>query len=83
LAEDDYYFFRLEGFEVLTQDGVSVGRITDLLTAPESDLLVVTAESGGREVLVPFVRTICVELDTARKRLVIDPPEGLLELNEI
>lgn len=83
MAENDYYFFHLEGFRVVTQDGVTVGRITDLLTAPGSDLLVVTAESGDREVLIPFVRTICVELDMVNKRLVIDPPEGLLDLNEI
>ena len=83
MAEDDYYFFHLEGLLVVTQDGKTVGRITDLLPAPDSDLLVVTAESGGREVLIPFVKTICVELDMARRRLVIDPPKGLLELNEI
>lgn len=82
MAEDDYYFFHLEGFTVVTQDGAIVGRITDLLTAPGSDLLVVTADSGG-EVLIPFARTICVELDMTRGRLTIDPPEGLLELNEI
>ena len=42
--------------------------------------LVVTAEGGG-EVLVPLAAAICTAIDPAAKRIVIDPPEGLLELN--
>jgi len=33
--------------------------------------------------MVPFVRDICVEVDPDGKRIVIDPPDGLLDLNEI
>ena len=34
------------------------------------------------EVLIPLVAAICTVVDPAAKRIVIDPPEGLLELNE-
>ncbi|HPT26632.1 MAG TPA: ribosome maturation factor RimM [Bryobacteraceae bacterium] len=37
---------------------------------------------GGGVILVPLVEAICVEIDTAAKRIGIDAPEGLLELNE-
>jgi ribosomal 30S subunit maturation factor RimM len=30
--------------------------------------------------MVPMARAICVEVDIERKRIRIDPPEGLLEL---
>jgi ribosomal 30S subunit maturation factor RimM len=30
--------------------------------------------------MIPFATSICVEIDMARKRIVVDPPEGLLEL---
>lgn len=43
--------------------------------------LEVTAESGGEPALVPFVKAICVEVDLAGRKLRIDPPEGLLDLN--
>ena len=43
-------------------------------------LLVVNGDRG--EVLVPLTRAICVEIDVGAKRIRIDPPEGLLELNE-
>jgi 16S rRNA processing protein RimM len=36
----------------------------------------------GDLILIPFTPAICVEFDTAAKRIVVDPPEGLLELNE-
>ena len=42
-------------------------------------LLVVATKRG--EVLVPMVETICREVDVAAKRIVIDPPAGLMELN--
>jgi ribosomal 30S subunit maturation factor RimM len=37
----------------------------------------------GRELFVPFTEAICVEVDPEARVIVIDPPDGLLELNEI
>ena len=42
-------------------------------------VLVVDTERGA--VLVPFVAQICPEIDVQHRRIVIDPPEGLLDLN--
>jgi len=55
--------------------------IKDLVSVPGNDLLVVA--SGDREILIPLVESICLEIDLPQKRLVIDPPAGLLDLNEI
>jgi 16S rRNA processing protein RimM len=43
--------------------------------------LEVTADSGGEPALVPFVKAICVEVDPGGRKIRIDPPEGLLDLN--
>ena len=43
--------------------------------------LEVTADSGGGAALVPFVKAICVEVDLVGRKIRIDPPDGLLELN--
>ena len=45
----------------------------------ERSRLVVDGERG--EVLIPLVDEICVEIDPAARRIVVDPPEGLMELN--
>jgi ribosomal 30S subunit maturation factor RimM len=39
------------------------------------------ATKSRAEVLVPLVADICRVIDPAGKRIVIEPPEGLLELN--
>lgn len=58
-----------------------IGRVKDLLIVNENNLLVI--DSDGREILIPFVQGICVGIDLKKKEIVIDPPEGLLEINEI
>jgi ribosomal 30S subunit maturation factor RimM len=41
--------------------------------------LVVDGEVG--EVLIPLVSAICTLVDPAAKRILVDPPEGLIEAN--
>ena len=65
----------------MTLKGREVGRIKDLIAVSGSDLLVV--ESGEREILIPLIGTICREFDLQNRQVVIDPPDGLLDLNEI
>ena len=38
-------------------------------------------DGAGGEVLIPLVSAICTLVDPAAKRIVIDPPEGLLDIN--
>ncbi len=57
----------------------TVGEVADIVHTPGGDLLAVRTEGGG-EVLVPFVAEIVPTVDVAGGRVVIDPPEGLLEL---
>ncbi|WP_270888608.1 ribosome maturation factor RimM [Pedococcus sp. 5OH_020] len=81
-ADDDgYYEDELVGLSVVTVDGDAVGEVTGLETGTAQDLLVVRLSSGA-EALVPFVTAIVPEVDVEGGRVVIDPPTGLLELNE-
>ncbi len=79
--EDQYYIFKLRGCSVLGQEGKLIGKVVDVLSIPANDLLVV--EKEGKEILVPFHESICLEVDLAKKEIRIDPPAGLLDLNEI
>jgi 16S rRNA processing protein RimM len=65
----------------VTLSGGEVGRVTDVIGAAGNDLLVVTR--GEEEILIPLVGTICREFDLRNRRVVIDPPGGLLDINEI
>ena len=57
--------------------GASLGRVIGWQEGGGSGLLQV---EGG--LLIPFVRAICVEIDPAAKRIVVDLPAGLKELNQ-
>jgi 16S rRNA processing protein RimM len=77
---DEYHDTELVGMSAQLPDGASLGEVTDVLHLPHGDVLVVRRESGD-EVLVPFVKAIVPDIDKAGRRLVVDPPEGLLDLD--
>ncbi len=77
LEADEYFDWELEGCEVVTTDGVSIGRVKELMRTGGTEILVV--EGGEKEYLVPFAEAICVEVDIENKVIRIDPPDGLLE----
>jgi len=77
------YDLDLVGCEVETGDGRPVGRVVGVQETGGTPLLVIAGSSGGEEVLIPLSASICRLIDTAGKRVVIDPPDGLLDLNAI
>jgi len=79
--KDEFFLFQLIGCSVIDKHGKTAGRVKDVLSAGPGDLLVVDWE--GKEILIPFHESICIEVDVPGKRIRIDPPEGLLDLNEI
>ena len=76
--EGSFYPHELTGLAVLLPDGGAVGVVERVLATAGPDLLRV--RSAEREILIPFVESICVRVDLAARTIVIDPPAGLLEL---
>ena len=77
-APGRFYAWQLEGCRVVTEAGSEVGRVSGIEQGPTQDLWVVV--DGGRERLIPAVPEIVTEVDLAGRRVVIRPPEGLLEI---
>lgn len=77
---DEYYDHQLVGLAAVTVDGVLLGEVSDVVHLPASVLLAISG-NGKREVLVPFVASIVPEVDLAGRRVVVDPPPGLIELS--
>jgi 16S rRNA processing protein RimM len=87
-APDDPDEFRdhdLVGLSVRTADGTVVGTVEDVLHYGQ-DVLAVRPLDGGTaapdQILVPFVKAIVTEVDVAAGVVVIDPPPGLLNLDD-
>ena len=77
LEESEHFLSDLMGCEVRDQTtGGLVGVVTGWQDAGGAGLL----EVGG-ELLIPFARSICVEIDTRAKRILVNLPEGLKDLN--
>jgi 16S rRNA processing protein RimM len=77
---DEFNDTDLVGLVVRTVDGTAVGTVADVLH-PAQDVLVVKTPDA-REIMIPFVKAIVPEVDIRSGILVIDPPEGLLNLEE-
>ena len=75
---DEFHDHQLEGLAVVLADDTPVGTVTDVLHGAGGELLAVRRPEGG-EVLIPFVAAIVTQVDVPGGRLVLDPPEGLLE----
>lgn len=78
---EEFYDHQLIDLDVVTEDGTTVGRITEITHLPYQDLLVVE-RPGGAEVLIPFVSDIVPDVDLERQVAVITPPPGLLDERE-
>jgi 16S rRNA processing protein RimM len=77
-APGRFYPWQMEGAAVQTPDGRTVGRFARVESGGAQELWVV--DDGAREHLIPAVPAIVLEVNVAERRIVIDPPEGLLEL---
>jgi 16S rRNA processing protein RimM len=77
--EGFFYSHEIVGWECVDTAGRRLGAAAGLEKAPGSPLLSVTRDDGS-EALVPFVDGIVVEVDRKNRRIVLDPPEGLMEL---
>jgi 16S rRNA processing protein RimM len=81
LAPDRFYDFEVLGSRVVTRNGTEVGEVAGILESGGPVILVVRRGTG--DVYVPFTEGICVKVDPEAREIVIDPPDGLLDLNEI
>ena len=76
---DEFHDHELVGLAVVTTGGAAVGTVSEIIHGPAGELLAVRRDGGG-EALVPFYRDIVPTVDVAGGKVVIDPPEGLLDL---
>lgn len=74
---DEFYDHELEGLRAELTDGTALGTVREVIHSPAGELLAI--DRDGHESLVPFVAAIVVRVDVAGGRVVIDPPEGLLD----
>lgn len=76
---EDFHVHQLEGLRAELEDGSVVGTVREVIHGPAGELLVV-ARPELPDALVPFVHAIVPTVDLGAGRMVLTPPEGLLDV---
>lgn len=77
-APGEYHFQQLIGCQVFQQNGELIGAVKEIVKLPGQDLLSISR--AGKQVLIPMVKQIIIEIDVLAKKIVVNPPEGLLDV---
>lgn len=70
-AENEYYWDDLIGLEVVNVGGERLGQVDSLIETGANDVLCVRADDG-RELLLPFVAAVVLDVDLAAKRIRVE-----------
>lgn len=79
LPDDEFYHADLIGMEVRDTGGTLLGSVVAVHNHGATDLLELSRHGQKAALLLPFTRAIVPTVDLALRRIVADPPEGLLE----
>lgn len=77
-AEDEFYHADLVGLAAVLEDGSAVGKIVAVHDFGAGDVLEIARERG-QPIVVPFTRAAVPVVDLAARRVVLDPPAGLID----
>ena len=78
LSPGEYHYQQLLGCQVFLQNDELIGEVDEIVKLPSQDLLSVA--KNGKKVLIPMVKKIIISIDILTKKIVVDPPEGLLDV---
>ena len=76
--EDEFFYYELLGLDVYLMTGQYLGVLKQVFPTGSNDVYVV--ENQGKEFLIPAVHQVVKEVNIPKKRMVILPIKGLLDL---
>ncbi|MEK3786484.1 ribosome maturation factor RimM [Paenibacillus sp. FSL K6-1230] len=77
LGQDEFYFHQIVGCEVFTEEGELLGTIKEILTPGANDVWVVK-QKNGKDLLLPYIEEVVLQVDVSEKRVTVRLMEGLL-----
>ena len=78
LAEGAYYFFQLNGMEVVEEDGAVLGVISDLIESGSNDVYRIDCANGDY-MLIPALKQVVKSVDVEHKKMTVRLLPGLKE----
>ena len=77
LPKGSYFLHDILELEVYLEDNTHIGTVKDILQPGANDVYVV--KNGKKEYLIPAIKNVVKEINLAKKKMIIDPLEGMLE----
>ena len=78
LAEGEHYIVDMIGCKIITDDGNTLGELTDVMQTGANDVYVVKT-TDGKEVLLPAIKECVLEKDIENKVIKVHIMKGLLD----
>ncbi len=78
LKQDEYFIHDLIGCRVLSEQGVYIGEICDVLQLSSNDVYVLQTKTG-KEILIPAIKDVIKKIAPESKQVIIHLLEGLLD----
>ncbi len=78
LPDDEYYYADLVGLDVFDTGGARLGHVKTVQNHGADDLLEMQLTGTSETALLPFTKAAVPTVDLASRRIVVDPPEGIL-----
>jgi 16S rRNA processing protein RimM len=76
LEQDEYYEHQIVGLAVWTAEGERLGTVDEIISTGSNDVYVVRGE--GRDILIPAIEDVVLEVNLAKGRLMVELIEGLV-----
>jgi 16S rRNA processing protein RimM len=76
LEQDEYYEYQIVGLAVWTTGGECLGTVYEIISTGSNDVYVVRGK--GREILIPAIEDVVLEVNLAKRRLIVELMEGLI-----
>uniref|UniRef100_UPI00352B0917 ribosome maturation factor RimM n=1 Tax=Aerococcus urinaeequi TaxID=51665 RepID=UPI00352B0917 len=79
LDENEFYYDDIIGLEVYTTDEIYLGKVREITSLPSNDVWAIQRPNKGKDILIPYIEDIVLEIDLDDNRVVIEPMDGLIE----
>lgn len=79
LDENEFYYDDIIGLEVYTTDEIYLGKVREITSLPSNDVWAIQRPNKGKDILIPYIEDIVLEIDLSGNRVVIDPMDGLID----
>lgn len=78
LEDGEYFYHQIIDCEVVTDEGVVLGKITDILSPGANDVWVVKPYEKGKDILLPVIDPVILNVDIKQKKVLVHIIEGLI-----